>query len=624
MELMINYLYEKVIPPCLKQDIYTHSIAKNIVGTAIITFVASPTFALLYWYIGHAFDALLILLDSMCAIFIMLILRISGSIKFARESIVVCLNILLVWVIFQTGGLYSNVTFFLLLPAFLAILLGSLFSGLIWCVLNNLIVIYLYFITPENFTIANASINHIHLYYLVSIIGLNLIVTFFAAFTESRKQESFAKLDYLAYHDPLTGIDNRVRFHQKYTTMLLEIDASVIFYQIFFDVDNFKIINDTFGHEAGDLYLIEVVRRISSCLSSQDIFARLGGDEFSIVLNPKRDYKIIVDDIYASLKKPIYINSKELYISISMGISKYPEHGIDASTLTRNADIAQYQAKKMGKNISYLFAEESGLEMARQLSIEIELTLAIKNNEFYLYFQPIFSAADVKRLVGVEVLIRWKNKKLGEVSPAEFIPIAEKLGFIKKIDEFVFDTAIKQLRRWLDENIFPEDLKMSINISGDSFQNDKLIVNLNKSLQEHKIDPKLIQLEVTETALMKNSAQAQLILSQMKEKRISLAIDDFGKGYSSLNYLQKLDISTLKIDMSFIKDITTVSSSAVLIIRTIINLAKSLNLVTVAEGVENDKQLDVLQKLECDHLQGFFLSKPLSKEDFENLLKQST
>jgi diguanylate cyclase (GGDEF)-like protein/PAS domain S-box-containing protein len=430
------------------------------------------------------------------------------------------------------------------------------------------------------------------------------------------KKEAEKKIQHMAYYDMLTDLPNRVLFSQRLWDAIRAAEAkNGQIAVMYFDLDNFKRINDTLGHTTGDLVLKEVSKRLRNITNGKELVSRMGGDEFILLISDieSEDYASQRAGEILNVFKPSFnIDGNEFFITPSIGISIYPSDGQNMEELIRNADMAMYRAKEYGKN-NYQFYNISMNSMAiERLTMENDLRRAIDNNELYLVYQPKVDITSGK-IVGCEALIRWNHPEKGLVSPAEFIPFAEESGLIVPIGEWALYTACRQNRLWQEMGC--KNIRMSVNISAVQFHQGNLIGTVRKVLEETNLDPIYLELEITENIIMQNTEKVQEDLRKLKKMGISISVDDFGTGFSSLSYLKKFSIDIIKIDQSFIKDINNNPNDEA-IVTAIINMAKGLNLRVIAEGVETKEQLFLLGEKKCNEIQGYLSGKPMISEEF--------
>lgn len=430
------------------------------------------------------------------------------------------------------------------------------------------------------------------------------------------------KMKHLAYNDTLTGLPNRRSFNGYLENLLNSKDKKNIAV-MFIDLNRFKQINDTLGHEYGDTVIKEVAKRLSCFLKENSFVARLGGDEFVIVLSNADMKKAKKCAIYVNkiLSEPIYINQKEeiheLYVSGSVGISIYPEDAIEKSTLLKYADLAMYAAKESGDNTFRFYSETTESNVAEKLLLEQSLCKALERNEIVIYYQPKVNVQS-KNITGMEALIRWKHPQKGMISPAQFIPLAEETGIINQIGEWVLIEACKQNKKWQDMGL--PKMRISVNLSIRQFYGNNVVRLVSKALEISGLDPEWLELEITEGLLIKNTKYVISILQEVRDMGVYVSIDDFGIGYSSFYRLKELPIQILKIDKNFITDISKEKTNSS-IVKAIIELAHSMELKVVAEGVEKIDEFHTLSGLDCDEIQGFLFSKPIPTDEFEDLIK---
>lgn len=439
--------------------------------------------------------------------------------------------------------------------------------------------------------------------------------------TDRKKSEE--KIKFMAYYDALTKLPNRTFFMNKLKDQLemskIENSKGAVF---FIDLDNFKNINDTMGHNYGDKLLKYLAKQLEILINEDDTVCRLGGDEF-ILLHPYYDESEVesfAKRLLALFNKFFEIDNKQIYITASIGVALYPKDGTDKNTILKNADSAMYKAKELGKNRFARFDEEMYLKLERKTRIDRILRSAIENNELTVHYQPQYDAQN-NEIFGFEALLRLNSRELGFISPVEFITVAEEIGYISKIDRWVLKEACTQSVKWLQEGY--KFKSISINVSTVDMHQIDFLESVKGIIETTGINPNIVELEITETVLMESLESNVKILKELMDIGIRIALDDFGTGYSSLNYLMKIPISTLKIDKSFIDNITSNTQNES-IIKNIIQMAHSMDLKVVAEGVETEQQLSILKGKQCDYIQGYYFSKPLSVADTKELLVSNT
>jgi diguanylate cyclase (GGDEF)-like protein/PAS domain S-box-containing protein len=437
---------------------------------------------------------------------------------------------------------------------------------------------------------------------------------------ERRQMEQ--QLNYMATHDALTGLPNRLMFNQLLNQAIRSAQRHKKQLAVFFiDLDRFKTINDSLGHEAGDRLLKEIARRFKRSLRAVDVVARLGGDEFVILVeevNDSSQVEIVAHKILSSAIKPMVLLGEECRVTASIGISIYPKDGQDEQSLTKNADIAMYFAKEEGKNNYQFYSKDTQSQSIERLSIETNMRLALERKEFSLQYQ---ARLDFKTgmITGVEALLRWNNQYLGSVTPTQFIPVAEETGLIVPLGRWVMKTACAQNVAWQRQGLPP--VCVAVNLSLRQLMDDKLLEDIKAALDDSGMAPHLLELEITESMVMHNPTRMIAVLTNIKRMGVRLALDDFGTGYSSLAQIKHFPIDTLKVDRSFIRNLPQDSEDKA-ITEAIIKMGKTLSLTVVAEGVETLEQENFLREHICDEMQGFYFSKPIVPDQFADLLRE--
>ncbi len=498
---------------------------------------------------------------------------------------------------------------YILLFAFIPIII----LVFIWLLLNRLVTKplellrqYAYYqsIIPEPFKIKE-----------IEYIRASMVQTF------SRLEQEKKDLYNLSITDPLSGLANRYYLQERLRQIISESQRnSKEFALLFLDLDHFKIVNDSLGHDIGDELLKSIAVTIQDILRINDVVARIGGDEFVIVLTHYKDNMElveIIERIQQKLCKPWCIKTYPIQITSSIGITIYPKDGKELLTLMKNADIAMYEAKNRGRQGYHFFTEALNIKTQEYIELTNAMRIALKNNEYQLYYQPQ-NDTSTGEIIGAEALIRWHHPEKGMIAPYRFIPIAESNGFIVELGRWILEAAIKQKSHWENQNIH---IKLSINVAAKQIQEAGFVENLEKLLKQYKVRTTEITLEITEYIFLHNSELVFETFTKIKALGVQISLDDFGTGYSSLSYLKTFPIDILKIDKAFLDDYN--SENGAVFIETIITMAHTLKLCVVAEGVETQGQLDYIRKLHCDTYQGYLCSKPIAIKEFNALLTQS-
>jgi diguanylate cyclase (GGDEF)-like protein/PAS domain S-box-containing protein len=431
------------------------------------------------------------------------------------------------------------------------------------------------------------------------------------------------RIQHLAYHDNLTGLPNRSLLQDRLAHSIARAERTNRKVAVLFiDLDNFKNINDTLGHDVGDELLRQVAGRLKECVRAEDTIARQGGDEFIVLLDGLDDGRgasLVAQKILNALRKAIVLSGTDQHVSGSVGIALFPEDGRDAQTLMKNADTAMFHGKTQGKNTYQYFTAQMNVAVKRRMTLESALRRAVMRRDFLLHYQPQIDL-DSGEILAVEALVRWKTEDGGMVSPGDFIPLAEETGLINEIGEWVLREACRQAREWQEMGL--PRRRMAVNLSARQFADRTFLDMVTRVLAETGLEADCLELEITESQVMRQTEGMIMLLNKLSEMGVQLAIDDFGTGYSSLSYLKRLPIQKLKIDQSFVRDITVDPNDTAIVVA-IINMAKSLDLDTIAEGVETAGQLALLRSKGCHVGQGYYFSAPVRAEVLYPLLKQN-
>ncbi len=476
--------------------------------------------------------------------------------------------------------------------------------------------------------------------WLFSMIVFLVVISFF-----KKRKASEEEIRHLAFYDSLTSLPNRESFKERLGVALTESQKkSTIGAVLFMDIDEFKRINDTLGHGVGDELLKQLSGRLTSlmrqgdavglgvlqssdestmnmqqCMKSSDVVTRLGGDEFTVLLTDIKDEKsagAVANRILQKISQSFNLDGHEVFVTSSIGIALFPQDGNDVDKLLKHADTAMYHAKEMGKNNYQFYLKNMSSKIEHRLKLEGKLHQAINKNELLLYYQPQIDSK-TNKIVAAEALVRWQQSELGLIMPDDFIPLAEETGQIFKIGEWVINEACTQNKKWQEVGYDP--IRVAINLSGTQFMQEDLAEVIDVALKKSSLQPEYLELEITESMMMRNIDQTIRLIKQFTDMNIGVSVDDFGTGYSSLSYLKKFPLDSLKIDKSFVMDIPD-DKDDMMITSAIISMAKSLNLYVIAEGVENQAQVDFLKEHQCDLMQGYHFSRPVPADEFEKLL----
>lgn len=428
------------------------------------------------------------------------------------------------------------------------------------------------------------------------------------------------QVELLAFYDYLTGLPNRNYIKDKLAKILRDVKQFAAL--IYVDIDNFTEINDTLGYDAGDQLIVSIASVLKKALRNGDMLFHFGIDKFIIFDKESNTELQSASFIYELLKKlntNFKIQGYDVFVTVSIGAAIYPNDGTDCQTLIKNADIAMNYSKKMDKNHYKFFEKSLEEEINEKVELQKELRQAVEKKQLQVFYQPKINA-NTGEIEGMEALIRWKHPNKGYIPPSKFIPLAEQTGIITEIGQFVLETACVQNKAWQELGYKP--VKVAVNLSTRQLKGNSIINFIKKVLRDSKLDPKWLEFEITESMVMENFEQTENLLKKIRSLGIDISLDDFGTGYSSLNYLKSLPINCIKIDKSFIDEILT-DKKQNFISSALINLAHGINLKVIAEGVETLEQFEMLKKYNCDTIQGYFFSKPVSDEEFEEMLKNN-
>ena len=437
----------------------------------------------------------------------------------------------------------------------------------------------------------------------------------------SERKEAESRLLYQAHHDGLTGLPNRTLFHATLVRGVRQaMQHQWMLAVLFIDLDNFKNVNDTLGHAVGDELLVQLSNRLLQCVRARDTVGRFGGDEFGLLLVLNQDANlaaVVANKIRNALREPFHLGEHEVSITASIGITLYPNDADTPDALIKYADTAMYRAKQAGRDTFRFFTAQMNVDVLARLDLEKALRKALENNEFVLHYQPKI-ALPSGSVAGVEALLRWQRPGVGLIAPNLFIPSLEETGLIVQVGEWVLDTACRQIDQWLHSSVGP--MPVAVNVAGRQLFEGELDVTVRAALDKYSIPPELLELELTESSLMVNTERTISTLQNVRARGVSISIDDFGTGYSSLAYLRRFPINKMKIDIAFIREVTSNADDAAIVLA-IIRMAHSLKLEVIAEGVETAEQLAYLNNIHCDQVQGYLFSQPLTPPDLEELLR---
>ncbi|MGQ3890117.1 putative bifunctional diguanylate cyclase/phosphodiesterase [Legionella sp. CNM-1927-20] len=609
---MTKFFYNLFISERLRFDVVNYAYAKSLVGFALSSLLIGPPICLYYYFFIQPEMAYLIITEIVFIFCTIVLMRVTSSVIISREIIILSLIFLFFWISLKIDFLDSPSTYWLVLPPFLCVLLGGFRTGFLWLLIITILLFRLWYLELSDQEFLYLNPYHNATYVFISILGLIYICFFIIYVSESGRIEGL-KLKYRAYHDALTGLYNRYTFADKLELMISKGAPKLLIIKI--SVDNFDTISESLSSLMGDLILKKITNRLIKYLPSDACLARLGEDIFGVIAEvPTIHLPILLKE----LARPYALDKERLQMRFSMGVTHYPDDATTIGPILRYSKLALIQAKKLGGNrISYFSKKMAELDEYR-LTIQSKLPYALAKNQFLLNFQPKFLTSEPRKLVGMEVLLRWTHPSLGQISPGFFIPVAEQLGLITEISDWVLDMSLKQYQLWKRKGLLKDDITLAVNFSVPQLIRPDSLRLIQDIIKTNDFDPSCLEIEITESIFIndKEKGYVKEVLNQLRNFGVLVALDDFGTGFSSLSYLTQIPLDILKIDKSFLNNF----SQNKIIFRTIISLAHSLNLKVVAEGVEREEELKFLSSLQCDYIQGFYLGKPVSADKMENLL----
>lgn len=612
---MMQRLFDILIPNTISKNDVNYTYAKNLIYSCIIAFLAAPIYVILYFKLDFPRAGIAVAIADVIMMSSLLVLHYLRSIQLANIIYLSSMSILLFWLTYNLSGMYAATAYWIILPSLIAMFIGGTRAGFMWSAFSIIATTIIYIMSISHYKFPISPVSDPILLQYIGICGFNLVIIFLIYFYESEKQSKLEKLRYIAYHDTLTSLPNRTAYDEILQKSLEKSkNQNMKLAILYIDIDNFKRINSIFGNTIGDLLLIEISQRLKRNIMHTDTMARVSGDQFKIIIeNVKNEDEVneVANILLMTLKIPYHIYKNEIMITASIGIVSYPRNEMKSESIDRYLAIALSKAKKLNGDNYQFYTEKMAAEEELQVEIEKHLPNAIINDELDINFQFQFNTKNHDKITGIEALMRWHNNHIGsEITSDTFIPIAERIGIINQLGEWVMMEACKQYVKWLNEDLLTKDIRLAVNISAHQLYDKSFINMINKIIKSTGIPPECLELELTETAIITDQQNAITVLQQLNELGIQTVIDDFGAGYTTLSYLTLLPIKGIKIDKSFLENIYKTSDNSI-IIASVIDLAHKINLKVVVEGVESAEQLNYLKNIDCDFVQGFFLSRPL-------------
>ncbi|WP_133129705.1 putative bifunctional diguanylate cyclase/phosphodiesterase [Legionella yabuuchiae] len=613
---MIKLLFDYLIPNKLRSNVIQYTYAKTFIYIAIVGLLAAPVFFFFYYFFIDQALSWLILIEIPVILISLGILYYTASLLVARELLILSLVILFFNVSLELSLLDSPSTYWLLLPPFFSIILGGGRSSLFWVLLVTVLICLLYYWEDGN-GLFFLTTNYYSFFVFISVLGLMYVSVFIAFFAESGRIKGLA-LKYRAYHDPVTELYNRYTFIDQLELELKSPPQDNSLSLIKISIDNLQHIEETLGSSVADILLFQMAKRTKRFFNHKAIIARLADDRFGVIYKSKNNLDKTIKHLMSVLIEPCKINNKTLMPRVSVGIASCPENAQTAQDMLRYSHLALTQARYFKDNNIQFFDNQLAEYDRLRLQVQVELPDALEKNQFVLHFQPRFSVKSLKHITGMEVLLRWEHPQMGSVSPALFIPIAEEMSLISLIGDWVLDQALHQYQQWKEEGIINHNIPIAVNLSVQQLIRKNAFSAIKKAIDYKDFDPRYLELEITESIFIDEKEYIISLIQQLRDLGLIIALDDFGTGFSSFSYLNQIPLDILKIDKMFIDKLPENQT----IVEAIIRMAHGLNLQVIAEGVETQPQSQVLATLGCDHIQGYYSSRPVSAEIMRKLLKE--
>jgi len=621
------------IPAALQHEAATLTRAENVVGAALLAATAGPFYALAYYLLGFERAVAEILLCCAVMLASPLLLRASGSIGAARELFLCALFFSFTWLSYHLGGISAPTASWLITGPLVATFLGGVWSALFWLAMSCLAAGGIYVLAAGGHALPPHPVHDMAMLYLVCHLGLFVVVLAFALLFELTKTQGFVRLEQalgtiteLAIRDELTGLLNQRLLRDRLRHAMERADRNRrLVALLLLNINKFKEVNDALGYQAGDALLVQAGGILRGCLRDCDSVARWSGDEFVALLEDlgsEADARQVAEKILDRFGLPLAAAGRECFITLSVGVALYPAEGCDLDALLKRADIAMRSARAWGENSVQLYSSAATAPQSERLALKNGLRDALTRGQLFLEYQPQFALGS-RRIVGVEALLRWQHPVYGRIAPARFIALAEETGMIVPIGDWVLRTACLQNRAWRDAGL--PGVKTAVNLSARQLRHPDLAARVLEIVRDARLPHGCLDLEITEGVLIDDLDGNQRVLSALRAAGLLVSIDDFGSGYSSLNYLSELPVDILKMDGLFVRRLgQRPRGRAYAIAAAIVAMAHSLDLQVIAESVETDEQLADLRAIGCDQAQGYLFARPLAPEQLAALLACQT